>query len=412
MNVSTRYALRSLRRSSTRTVLSLLGIAIGCAIGLLTTAWIRGEGDLFVNAAADSGTGHLQLRPNGWKESRDERLRLEGNWKSLLDRVRARPEVRAAGPHVTTQALLGMGTRVQGAALQGVDPEVEPKMVRYISGLSAGRYLKPTDEHAVVLGAELARRLDSGVGDELVASAMLPNGDIASALLTIVGIISTGSRNMDAGIAHVKLQDAMELCGRKGISNITINVKDPDHLESARRWLQDLAGKDAQALTWMDVSPELVSGLKTDEAFSNVISVVVVVLVLFGVTSAQLTGVLQRGREFSVLTAIGMQRRQIVKLVLVESLVLGVIGSIAGLILATPLIYYLATTGVDMRQFMAEGDLSIGNVLMDPVMRASMGPWLVPYGLGLGVVATLGAAGYPAWFTRRIDPANALRGRG
>ena len=412
MNVSTRYAIRSLRRSTTRTLLSLFGIAVGVAIGVIATAWIRGEGEMFVKAAASSGTGHLQLTPNDWQRTRDERLRIEGDFREALARIRALPQVKAAAVHVMAEGLLGMGTRVQSAQLRGVDPLIEPSLLRYVKNVEAGRYLKADDKNVVVLGVELARRLDSEVGDELVVTSVAPGGDLNSALLTIVGTVRTGSRSIDSALAHINWPDAVVLSGRKGVSNITVNLIDSELIDEVKPELVKIAGDSSRVLTWMEVSPALVSGMQADAAFSKALIFVVILLVLLGVTSAQLTSVLQREREFSVLSALGMGQKPLVRLVLVEAFVLGSAGSVLGLLLSTPLVYYLATVGVDFADMVGEEGMSMGGVLMDPVMRASFGYWIVPYALGLGLVATLGGAIYPAWFTRKIDPAEALRGRG
>ena len=72
-------------------------------------------------------------------------------------------------------------------------------------------------------------------------------------------------------------------------------------------------------------------------------------------------------------------------------------------------IYYLATTGVDIRAFMGDGDIAMNGVLMEPVMYADMGLWLLPYAAGLSVAATLLASIYPAWFAVRIEPAAHFR---
>ncbi len=412
MNVSTRYAVRSLRRSTTRTLLSLFGIAVGVAIGIIATAWIRGEGEMFVKAAAASGTGHLQLTPNDWQRTGDERLRIVGKITEKLAQVRALPEVEVAGVHVLAEGLLGMGTRVQSAQLRGVEPAVEPQLLRYINGLNAGRYLKKGDEGAVVLGLELAKRLDSEVGDELVVTSVAPGGDLNSALLTIVGTIQTGSSAIDSTLAHITWQDATRLSGREGVSNLTLNLKSSDLIDEVKPKVQKIFGRSARALSWMEVSPALVSGIQADAAFSRALIFIVIVLVLLGVTSAQLTSVLQREREFSVLAALGMGQMSLVRLVVVEAFVMGVLGSTMGLLLGTPIVYYLATTGIDLSQMVGEKGLAIGGVLMDPIMRASFGWWVLPYGFTLGLVASLGGAIYPAWFTRKIDPAGALRGRG
>jgi hypothetical protein len=70
------YAVRGLGRNVRRSALSALGVGIGCAIGLITIAWIRGEGEMIVRAAAESGAGHLRIVPANWPVRRDRRLRL------------------------------------------------------------------------------------------------------------------------------------------------------------------------------------------------------------------------------------------------------------------------------------------------------------------------------------------------
>ena len=68
--VSAKYALRSLWRHPRRTILSMLGVGIGCGIGLFAVSWIKGGREMQVRAIAESGAGHLRVVPAGWVQKR------------------------------------------------------------------------------------------------------------------------------------------------------------------------------------------------------------------------------------------------------------------------------------------------------------------------------------------------------
>ena len=162
-------------------------------------------------------------------------------------------------------------------------------------------------------------------------------------------------------------------------------------------------------LTWGEVSPELRDGVEIDESFAWLTVGIVVILVLLGIASAQLTAVLERRREFAVLSALGMKGGQMVRLMLLEGFIVGLAGAALGLILTLPPVYLMATYGVDLRLFVGEEGLSMSGVLFEPILYGDMGWWLVPYALVVSLVATVLASIYPAWFAVRTDPASALR---
>lgn len=417
MSVAFNYAWRTLLRSSSRTLVSILGLALGGMVALVALAWIRGESNMIAESTAMSGQGYLQVLPKGWKETRDGRLRI-AHFEPIQQVVESEPGVTVVAPQVETQSLLGMGIRVSAVSLLGVDAEVEPKIRRAARGITGGRYLERGDDQVVVVGAELARRLDVELGDELVVSAVTPAGDMNSALLMIVGILSSGSREMDAGLAHVPLQTAIRLGAREGVSRLSMLVQDESQLEEVRARLQrridslppDVA-QGAQVLTWTEVNPAMVAAEKSDAAFSNAIIAVVTLLIILGVTSAQLTGVLQRGRELSVLLALGMRRRRLWRLIFTEAVLMGLAGGVLSLLLAAAPLWYLSQVGVDLRAFAGEDGMTMGNIMMNPVMKADVGLWLLAFGLGLSLVASLLGAIYPALWSLRIDPASVLRSR-
>ncbi len=385
----------------------MVGVGIGCAIGLFAASWIAGSTEMQVRAASESGAGHLRVVPDGWVERRENTLRL-ANWKQALDEARSMPGFRVAAMRARTNGLLAFGNRMAPAEVTGVDPDSERRSNRIVQkGRLEGRYLRADDRNKVVIGKALADRLDVELDDDLYVT-LAGRDEIQSAMLTIVGIIETGSRDIDALVCHVTLADVERMTGYAGPADISILLKDHRLIESTQRELAArLVGSD-EVVTWKEVNPAIAANVAGDTAFMNGLVVILVVVVSLGIVSAQLTSVLERRHEFAVLSALGMKARQLIALVVLEALLIGIGGAIVALMLGGTAVYYLATEGVNFAALMGE-EFSFGDVLLDPHMYGDFGIWLLWYALGVSVSATVVASLYPAWLTTRMNPADALR---
>ena len=416
LSISTRYALKCLLRHPRRTFLSVLGVAIGCASCLISISFVRGEGELFMRSVAETGTGHLRIAPKGWDKLRENNLRVD-NWRAELDAVRAMKGVRVATPRARTNALLAAGTRTVGVEVVGVDPRTEPESNRLVSGKPEGRYLETEDagsvEIAAVVGKAVAERLDVEIDDAVVLTVSDAEGVMQQAMLRIVGLFSTGSDEIDATICQVPLEDLERLTGRSGAGEIVVLLENHKLVE---RFVAELRGAPSRAgrggnevLTWYQISPEMADAVTIDESFTWLTVGIVVFLVFLGITSAQLTAVLQRRREFAVLSAVGMKGGQLVRVMFVEGFLIGLAGTVLGLLLTFPVVYLLATKGVDLAALAGVEGQVMSGVLIEPILYGDMGWWLVPYGIVVSFLSTLLASIYPAWFAARTDPAAALR---
>ncbi|BDG07067.1 ABC transporter permease [Anaeromyxobacter paludicola] len=405
--VAGRYAVRSVRRNLRRTALSVLGVAVGCALAILTDSFNRGTREMYARAGAESGAGHLRVAPAGWRLARDPRLRL-ADWRRDLAAARGLPGVAAATPRARAEALLAMGTHVAPVELAGVDAETEPATYRFVRRIARGRYLAPGEEGAAVVGAALAERLRAGLGDEVLATAVGRGGRIEGLMLRIVGVVATGSEEIDAGICQVALADVERLTGLPGASEVTLLLRDWKASEPLRPALAAAVAPGDEVLTWGELSPEFRDHLRQDAATSRLVTGVVLLVVLLGVASAQLAAVLERRREFAVLSAMGMSAARMVRLVVLEALALGVAGAVAGLALALPLCWRFAARGLDFSRWMG-ASYAFQGVIVEPVVRGDLGPWILPEALLVSLGATLAASLYPAWFAARTDPAAALR---
>jgi ABC-type lipoprotein release transport system permease subunit len=400
-----KFAARTLGRNVRRTLLSVVGVGIGCGIAVFMVAFMRGSSQIRIRSIAESGFGHARIAHNDWARTRDNDLRLV-DWEGELAAARQARNVAVAAPHARTTALLAFGTRVQGVEMTGVDPVAETKINRLVRAIGSGRYLEPGESGVTVVGSTIAERLEVEVGDPLFLTAVGASGDMEYAMLSIVGIIDTGSRDMDATICHVTLEEVERISGRVGAGEISILLENPLLLERTVSELSSVVPEGDEVVTWKEVVPQQAADYESDWAFMNMLSGIVVVVAVLGIAGAQLTAILERRREFAVLIALGMKGRQVIGLIFLEAVTMGVLGAVAGLALSFPLVYRTATAGWDITKLM--GDFTISGVLFEPVFYSEMGLWMIPLALVVSMVSMLFAAVYPAWYALRIDPTSAL----
>jgi ABC-type lipoprotein release transport system permease subunit len=408
ISVSTKYAAFSLFRHVRRTILSVLGIGLGCGICLFMVGFVKGESRMMLQAAAESGNGHLRIVPAGWLKDRDNDLRLP-QWKQILQMLRQTKGVEVVTPHARKDALLAFGTRTVGVQIVGVDPDTEQSANRLVRNVTEGKYLTSGESGTTVVGKAITERLNVGLDDELLVTAADNEGQIRSAMLRITGIVETGSYDIDSSICQVNLEDLEKISGLKGVGDLTVLIKKPKELNKIASEVRKKLPKGCALLTWKEIVPGLASGVKIDETWTRLTVMIVMIVVFLGIAGAQLTAVLERRREFAVLSALGMKSIRLVHIMFTEGVVLGLFGGILGLVFGIPSTYYIATNGIDFSAIYGNTDLSVSNILFDPVFKGEFGWWLLPLAFALSFTATILSSLYPAWYASKTDPAVALR---
>jgi ABC-type lipoprotein release transport system permease subunit len=367
----------------------------------------RGRGELFARVGASSGAGHLRIVPAGWRERRDPRLRL-ADWRADVGTARSTPGVLIVTTRTRAQVLLAVGTHVVAADMTGVEADVEPRVFRFVRQPERGRYLQPGETGALVVGRTIAERLSADVDDDVVATAVGPGGEIQSALLRLVGIVNTGSEDADGSICHVARADVEHLTGLPGAGEVSLVLADFGRVDALRAALAPRVARGDEVLTLSELAPEIEGHFRQDAATTRFVSAIILVIVLLGVASAQLAAVLERRREFAVLSALGMSGARMAGVVMQEALLLGLAGAATALTVGLPLVWRLAHEGIDFRRYMGSA-YAFQGVLLDPVFYGDFGSWIVAYVLIIALVATMIASLYPAAYAARTDPAVALR---
>ena len=137
--------------------------------------------------------------------------------------------------------------------------------------------------------------------------------------------------------------------------------------------------------------------------------IIIMILVAAGIFNTLFVSVMERLREFGIMTAIGFTPGRLFGLVMWESLWVGLCGLLcAGLVTALPY-YYLSTTGIDLSAMIGDGNSEVAGVAMEPVLRVGIFPENAAIIAGAVLLATLISGLVPAWKAGRVVPVESIK---
>lgn len=363
---------RGLLRRPVRTGLTLVGISIGIAAVVALVGMSRGFETSWSNGLKSRGTDIVvsnmrsALTPKPFNASAIERV------KPL--------------PHVAeTCALLVDFISVEKADMMIVSAREWGGFIWSNLKVVSGRLPKDANEKAVVLGTSAAEALGKRVGDKL---------QLETEELDVVGIVDGGAF-VENGSVILSLSLYQEITGNQGkISVIDVHVIPGTTKDEMAELLKRIDAVVPEANAVMaDENIHDSQAYRIIHAMSWGTSLLAVLVGVLGVMNTMLMTVFERTQEICVLLAIGWKRLRIVRMILLESAMLGLMGGVGGVALGLVGVKILATTPVI--RGLLEPDLSAG---------------LFVRGVLIAVVVGVFSGLYPAWRSSRLMPSQALHG--
>ena len=242
---------------------------------------------------------------------------------------------------------------------------------------------------------------------EIFLTVMDRTGTMKSEMFNVLGIVTLGSQQMEMTVCQTNLKDVESLSGIPGAGEIAVVLDEPDLLEPVMDKIRPTMTSSDVLLSWAQIRPDARMAIALNQGMADIFTVIFVFVAFVGVASAQLTAILERQKEFAVLSAIGMGTKRIVALLLSEALVLGTLSWFATVLLSGPPLYHYAKVG--FRVLSKTQTMTAFGTMVDPIFHNSIGPWFYFYAAFLCYGSTIAASIYPAVFTARMNPADALR---
>jgi putative ABC transport system permease protein len=410
MGLELRFAWRNVWRNPRRSALTIAATVFAVVLVLFFVAMAAGQHEQMIEDAVRLASGHVAISGAGYRESQtlEHYVTLDPRLERAVENT---PGVRGWAPRLVGFALASKDGATRGVAVLGVDPAREPQVSMLPERVTRGQFVSPRLPHGIVLGADLARALGAGLGDEVLLYSVAYSLEGAYDLFRVVGIVDVPDTELERRLVLVSLADAQAfyVYGDR-VSELAVLADDAGAAPAlAHRLLERLSALDGQRLevrTWEQLMPDLAQLILLDDAGMYLLLVILVVVVAFGILNTILMSVLERRRELGVLLALGLRPASIFRIVYLESLLLAAIGLAIGMAIGIALVLWFQAHPVPLEGRAAQATELFG---FQPLLVWKLKPWN-PIGSALTILGVaVAAALYPAIRASRGRPVDALR---
>lgn len=412
--VSLRY-LRAKRRGafiSINTLISVAGVLLGVMAMMVVLAVMTGFG-------ADIKSKILGMNAHVRVMSRSGKLE---QYEEIMKKIEAVDGVQAAAPFIHSQIMLRSGPSVSGAILRGIDPlragrvlDLEKNMKgSHLRALA--RVTKPQKEGekgtaappGIILGKELAGLLMANPGDEVYVvspfgGSLTPTGGRVPHMkkFRVVGIFDSGMYDYDTSFAYVSIESAQKLLRlRHSVNGIEVKVDDIYRVDQISDSILESLGSGYWTQDWMQMNKSFFSALKLEKTVMFIILVLIILVAAFSIISTLIMMVVNKTKEIAILKSMGATAKSIMRIFMLDGLIIGVVGTILGLLGGGLLCYLLK------RYEFVKLPSDVYYISTLPVRVQVLDVTLIALSaIAISFLATL----YPSYQASRLDPAAAIR---
>ena len=402
--VLSRLAWRYLWRNHRRTIVMLGAIAVGVWAMIFMTALTRGMVDQMTLDGISALPGHVQVHHPDYLDdpSINNLLPLEDD---ELERRFADAGFVAWSSRVKVPAVITSERESRGVILLGVDPVAERGLTFIDEENIDGRFLESPDDKGVVIGAKLARTLETEVGKRVVLMSQDPDNDIADRGFRVVGLFHASMPAYEDGYVFIGKHVPQKMLRLGGATTEVVFLGD-DYRNVEPIYEKVVAGVDGGSVDvkrWYEVDTYLGTMLEVMDGFVLIWVVVIFLALSFGLVNTLVMAVFERVREIGLMMALGMKPGAILGQIIIESMLLLAVGLAIGDVLAWASIQPIKD-GLDI-SIVAEGMEMMGassvlypKLLLKDVVLANVVVMI------LGFLASLS----PAWRASRYEPVEAI----
>jgi lipoprotein-releasing system permease protein len=407
--IALRY-LRARRKQvmiSVITVIAISAVAAGVASLIIVLGMMTGFRQEFQTKIL-SGTAHLNLTHKSRRPIED--------YRALVAKLRTLPHIRAASATLYQRVLIQGHKDTTGAVLKGVDmsaPREANEVFQFTVEGNAQSLAEPetdpdtqakTDQ--IILGRELAQTIGLKVGD--VATIISPEGHLTPIGLApryrdfrVGGIFASGLSDYDESWAYISLDAAQRLSGADDVAEvIQMKVDNVDAVKQIGREVLAAVGDDFDVQDWQQLNAPIYSALSYEKYLSGIALLIVIGIAALNIITVLIMIVMEKHRDIAILKAMGATNRSVMYLFMIQGLMIGVVGMVAGVLLGAGFCYLANAhqwiklpAGAYALEY-----LPFHSGVLDIVLVAAVT-------VAISFLSTV----YPSWSAARLDPVEALR---
>ncbi len=404
MKVLLKIAWRNIWRHRLRSLVVIISIILGIWAGIFVSAFSFGLNDQRKVSMIRNQISHLQVHNPRFSEDQSVQ-HLLANSPKLEEWTKQNTDAQYAF-RMKTMGMAATAHYGGGVQIIGIRPEQEASLTGLQSRVDSGSYLDDEGRNPILIGAALAEKLEVKPGSKVILSFSDEEQNLVSASFKVRGLYHDVSSQIEKMQVFVRSSDLQKLLGVQSnqFHELAILLQDDAQVEAQAQAIA-AAFPNEKVESWKELAPELAYA---DEIMSQALYFVIGIIMLalsFGIINTMLMAVLERRKELGVLMSVGMSKRRVFAMIILETLFLALLSGPMGIIAAYLSVSGTAETGLNLAMF-SDGLASYGiGTIIYPVLPNSF-----YFGTSAIVfIMTLLAALYPARHALKLNPVETMR---
>lgn len=399
---------------SVMTWISLIGITLAVAALIITLAVRTGFRYEFVDTILGANA-HVTVYSSGQETDAGTFARVITDYDGLTAKLSEAPGVVRAAPLVKGQVMAASATGSGNAGVEvfGIRAE-DLAMIRRVAAPEQKLGDLSRFNDGIAIGWGVARSLGASVGDRV--QLISPNGTKTAfgtsprvVAFEIVYIFQVGRYDIDRTRVYMPFDKAQEYFNREGVADeIEVILDDPEEVEQAERGLLTAAGEGALLWTWRDSSGAFLRALEMEDNVMFLILSILVLIASMNIVSGLIMLVKNKGRDIGILRTMGLSEGSVLRVFFICGASIGVIGTIAGMILGCLFAIYIDEI-FNLVNWFAGGGVWDPSVRLISKLPARLEWGDVMSAISLSLFLSFVVTIFPARRAARMNPVEALR---
>ena len=394
---------RNVWRSKLRSTVVIFSIALGIWGGLSYLALSYGLNDQRTKSVIESTLSHIQIHNPEFAKDRNPVYTIQ-DWVEVMEKIKEDTSVVSLTYRAEISGMISSAAGGTGVGIHGIDRELEAGVTNMSTKIIEGDYLEGDKRNQILISAKIAEKLNVHMRSKVVLTFQDNESNIQTGLFRVGGIYKTNNSMYDEANVFVRVEDIWRLLGADEVHEIAVMTGNIEEVGLVRdRMKEEFTGLRVE--DWTDLAPELAYA---DEMMSTFLYIFIGILMLalsFGIVNTMLMAILERKQELGMLMAVGMNKRRVFLMIMLETLYIGMAGGPLGILMSWGTISYYARTGLDL-SFYAKGLEKVG---IDTMIYPYLEPEAYVVVAVMVVITAILSAISPARRALKLNPTEAIR---
>ncbi len=361
-------AWRNLWRNRRRTFITVAAIIMAVWLSTLYTSMQEGTYNRMIDNVVKFYNGYAQIHDTAYWDSRSINDAFVCT-DSLIEVIENVDNVSGVVKRIESFTLISTGEMTKGCALIGIDPLKEDELTEMSKWVKKGKYLKENDK-GILLTKNIAKQIKADVGDTVILMSQGYHGASAADLFPVRGILTYPSPAMNNMGGFISLGSAQSFfTANDVVTSAVLQIESTKKLRNTVHKVQHVLGDDLSIMTWDKMQPELVQMIQSDRAGAIIFKGILYIVVGFGIFGTVIMMIQERKRENAIMVAIGMRKKRLERILFFETILMGIVGLVAGFLLSLPLVALLVENPIPLPEDYSEAMEMFG---IEPAMFFSM----------------------------------------